>query len=236
MLSTMAAVGAGSSAFDSNRLDRLENAEVGDPLPPGWQVRPMRGVDVPDSEVVEETRHSDLGRALRFEAQGQGAFFWLELDEPITPATQSLRWHWKVEAPVDGADLGEPERDDAPARFFVVFGEGGTFSMPEILFYSWDGTARDVGAHWIYPDDDNFRVMVARNARSPVGEWLQETRDLHEDYRRAFGGDPEPVTAVGFVIDTDDTGARAVSLLGPVETAVRTSRARDAPRGDAGAR
>ncbi|MDZ7780631.1 MAG: DUF3047 domain-containing protein [Gemmatimonadota bacterium] len=236
ILSALGMLGAGSAGLDTVRLDRLEEADVGDAHPPGWQVRSVRGVEPPHSEVVEETGHPELDRALRFEAEGQAAFFWLELSESIEPAREKVRWYWKVEDPVDGAHLREPERDDAPARFFVVFGTGGVFSTPEILFYTWGGAAEDVGTHWTYPDEDNFRIMVTRNADDPLDTWLRESRDLHEDYRRTFGGDPEAVTAVGFMIDTDDTGARAASRLGAIAKTLKRSPAPGAPIPDAGAR
>lgn len=59
--------------------------------------------------------------------------------------------------------------------------------------------------------------MVVRKQSSAKETWLRETRDLDADYRLMFGGEPDAVLAIGFMIDTDQTGARAASLLGPVE-------------------
>lgn len=215
-LAGAAASGTGS-AIERLVLDRMAEADIGDPLPPGWEVRTVSGSDVPSSRVTAQTGHDQLDRAIRFEARGrQAAFFGLDLDTPLDPATQRLAWQWRVDEPVPGADLRTPELDDAPARFFVVFGRGGLLSSPEILFYSWGGSD-EVGDHWTYRDDGSFRVMVLRNDRSPTGVWLTEARDLREDYLLTFGREPPPVTALGFMIDSDQTGARASSRLGPIE-------------------
>lgn len=199
------------------RLDRMGEAEVGDPIPPGWEVRAVNGYDAPTSRVIEEAESGAISRAIHFEARGrQAGFFWLELDTTLDPDTHHLGWSWQVNTPIAGVDLRRPELDDSPARFFVAFGRGGLFSGPKILFYSWGG-ADDIGDHFTHPNDDSFRVLVLRNARSPLNSWVHEERDLGADYRLVFGEEPPEVTAVGFMVDTDQTGAAAAARLGPVE-------------------
>jgi hypothetical protein len=215
LLITIGSIGAPTPFSPDQRIDRLPSAAVGDRLPPDWEVRTVRGSANPSSRVTDETGHSDIERAIRFEADGQAAFFWLELDEPLTGG-ETLRWSWRVDQRVDGAALRTDALDDSPARFFVVFGRDGLFSSPKILFYSWGGT-ETIGEHWTYAANDDFHVMVVRNERSPLHTWLPETRDPQADYRMTFGGEGDPVTGVGFMIDTDQTGLRAVSFLGPIE-------------------
>jgi hypothetical protein len=36
-----------------------------------------------------------------------------------------------------------------------------------------------------------------------AGEWVSERRNLHEDYKKAFGTDPSGVFAIGIQTDTD---------------------------------
>jgi hypothetical protein len=86
-----------------------------------------------------------------------------------------------------------------------------------MIFYSWGGVD-EIGERWAHDGNDDLQVMVLRNEASPVGTWLLEVRDLEADHRALFGSSPdEHVTAVGFMIDTDATGARAASALGPIE-------------------
>jgi hypothetical protein len=203
---------ASAHAGTELRLDGLDRATVGQALPPGWEVRAVRGFDAPTSRVVSD---AEFGRALRFEARGEAAFFWRELDSRLDPADGRLAWSWRVDRPVAGADLRVRERDDSPARLFVVFGTRGIFSRPRIIFYTW-GNRETPGGHWSSPVDARMHILVLQDQAAPTGAWIEEDRDLLADYRSAFGRDPEPVSAVGFMIDTDDTGQTAVGLLGPV--------------------
>jgi hypothetical protein len=211
---------AGAHNPDEIRLDGLDRATAGQPLPPGWVVRAVRGFDAPTSRVVEDP---DLGAVLRFEATRQAAFFWRELDSRLDPSGGRLSWRWRVDRPVAGADLRVRERDDSPARLFVVFGTRGIFSRPRILFYTW-ANQEPPGGHWPSPADGRMHIVVVRNHATPTGTWMDEERDLHADYRAAFGRDAEPVSAIGFMIDTDNTGQTAVGLLGPVRWAPAAAR------------
>jgi hypothetical protein len=206
---------AGPQVMDDLRLDGLDRATAGQPLPPGWEVRAVRSFDAPASRVVED---AEIGAAIRFEATGQAAFFWRELDSRLDPADGRLRWSWRVDRPVVGADLLVRELDDSPARLFVVFGTRGIFSRPRIIFYTWGNQERP-GAHWSSPVDARMHIVVLQDHSAPTGAWIDEDRDLLADYRAAFGRDPEPVSAIGFMIDTDDTGQTAVGLLGTVRWA-----------------
>jgi hypothetical protein len=49
-----------------------------------------------------------------------------------------------------------------------------------------------------------------------VGQWLDEKRNLLEDYRKRFGEDPPKAGAVAIMTDTDNTGEQAVAWYGPV--------------------
>ena len=42
---------------------------------------------------------------------------------------------------------------------------------------------------------------------------LRSERNVGEDYRRCFGGDPPEVIAIGLMSDTDDTGGHALAYF-----------------------
>ncbi|HNH32854.1 MAG TPA: DUF3047 domain-containing protein, partial [bacterium] len=48
---------------------------------------------------------------------------------------------------------------------------------------------------------DNFSIVL-RNAQSPHGQWIEETINLREDYKRIFGEYP-PDQIAGLYIITD---------------------------------
>jgi hypothetical protein len=60
-------------------------------------------------------------------------------------------------------------------------------------------------------------VMVAvESGDGNAGRWIDEERNLAEDYRRAFGEDPPRIGAVAIMTDTDNTGEEAVAWYGAI--------------------
>jgi len=225
---TLAAQDFGTPSPTSFDLSGLAEASPGDPLPPGWQFRAVGEAAPTSVEVVRDTsastgsssgRARQAAAALVFEATaGQAGQYWRALEEPLDAAGGTLRWRWRVDDAVPEADLLDPERDDAPARLFVVFGDGGLFSPPRVLFYSWAGDTPSPEMHLSHVDDRLAVVPLRSAASDPLGVWLDEARDPAEDYRTAFGEEPnDPITAVGFMLDTDQTLDRAKSALAKIE-------------------
>jgi len=194
------------------RLDRIGEAAVGDALPPGWQVRPVRGQKAPMTRVVQDDTH---GKALRFESRGQAAFFGNELKNPIDVSNGRLRWSWRVDRPLATAVLQDEARDDSPARLMVIFGRKGLFARPRIIFYTW-GHAEPHGTSFVSRASDRMNVIVLRNREDPIGSWMTEERDLDADYRAAFGARSQDVGGIGFMSDTENVPSHGIALLGPV--------------------
>ena len=154
----------------------------------------FRGEGGTSLKAVSRASASGLVRDIHFRAQ----------DYPI------LSWRWKVEHPVEGADLKTKKGSDAAARIYVIFEGKGPFSMEHLLNYVWA---------WNLPKEEtsrsyfskNSRILVVENAKEGIGEWRIETRNLLEDYRKAFGDEPPAVKAIALMTDTDNTGKEAIA-------------------------
>lgn len=203
---------------DTVRLDRLDGTRPGEPLPPGWQLRGVSGEEPPLSGVAWH----ETGPAMVLTAPGAAGQCWLELGEPLDPSAGVLRWRWRVGAQLPDVDLRVPELDDAPGRFFVVFGRPGLFSRPRMIFYTWGGL-EPIGDAFFSHVSDRLAVVVVRNAMDPSGVWHEETRDVAADFREVFGEEPGQITSVGLMVDTDQTGAWASVELSAAEWLVRRS-------------
>jgi DUF3047 family protein len=59
-------------------------------------------------------------------------------------------------------------------------------------------------------------VLEDRPHNGNAGKWIEEERNLVDDYRRAFGEDPPKVGAVAIMTDTDNTGEQAVAWYGAI--------------------
>lgn len=146
-----------------------------------------------------------------------------------------LRWHWKVAAPVSGADMTSKAGDDYATRVYVLFDYprarlplstrlGMTVaesvygqSIPTAaLNYVWDNR-QPVGTIRANAYTDRARMLVVRSGTAGQGQWHTETRDLRADFRAAFGEDPPDVVGLALATDTDNTGSRALAWFGDIE-------------------
>jgi len=68
-----------------------------------------------------------------------------------------------------------------------------------------------------HPRSSRVRVIVAESGPARVGQWLKFTRNIEEDFRRAFDEEPGRVESVGVLTDSNSTGHNIVSYYGDIE-------------------
>ena len=59
-------------------------------------------------------------------------------------------------------------------------------------------------------------MVVVRSGGERVGAWVEEERNVYEDYRKAFGGEPPMIKGIAVMTDTDDTGESATAWYGDI--------------------
>jgi hypothetical protein len=191
--------------------------------------------------IAGRSRHTeyalveDEGRTVlraRAEASTSGLARALRVDPRTHPI---LAWRWKVARLVAGGDIASRHGDDFAARLYVTFeldpaslgvGERMQLALARAIWgerlplaalcYVWDNRA---APGTIVPNayTDRVRMVVVDSGKAQLGRWVERSRDIAEDYRRAFGGEPPPVNGVIVSVDTDNTGERAESWFGDVE-------------------
>jgi hypothetical protein len=62
-------------------------------------------------------------------------------------------------------------------------------------------------------------MVVASSGAAGVGKWQSLSRNVLEDFRRAFGEEPGMLTDVGVLTDTDNTGGSAEAWYGDIRFA-----------------
>jgi len=50
-----------------------------------------------------------------------------------------------------------------------------------------------------------------------VGLWVNEERNIYEDYKRAFGEEPPLMNGLAIMTDTDNTKERATAYYGDIQ-------------------
>lgn len=63
---------------------------------------------------------------------------------------------------------------------------------------------------------DRIRMLVVDSGANRLGKWRSFRRNVLEDYRRAFGEEPDDIVAVGVLTDSDNTQRTAHALYGDI--------------------
>lgn len=145
-----------------------------------------------------------------------------------------LAWRWRVEQPLQAADLRHKAGDDAALKVCALldlpldalpFWErqkmrlarsvSGQHLPAATLCYVWDPR---LPPDTVLPNahSPRLRWWVLRGPESAPGQWLAERRDLRADVLRAFGDETRtlpPLLAIGLGADADNTGGRSLGYV-----------------------
>ncbi|HET9403440.1 MAG TPA: DUF3047 domain-containing protein [Burkholderiales bacterium] len=211
-------------------VSSFSDSTPGEALPQGWQPWTLSRFKKPTQYQLVSQDGRTVVRASAH-ASASGLIHPIEVNPRSYPL---LSWRWKVNELIARADNTKKHAEDSPARVVVSFG-GDTDRLPlsdrmffdnirlltgqpmpyATLMYIWENrAAKDT----VIPNLHTSRVkmIVAESGRDKLGRWQEVTRNVYEDYRRAFGEAPGPITAIGIMTDTDNTGANTHAYYGDI--------------------
>lgn len=151
-----------------------------------------------------------------------------------------LTWRWKVTQLSDRGNPKEKSGDDYPIRVYVMFQyEPSLASLGDRLIYNatraiygkypphstinyvWTGT--NISERYIRsPYTDKACMVVLERGSGRVGQWVEESVNVLDDYRRVFGKDPPAMAALAVMSDSDNTQTGAVAYLDFMEAGKNT--------------
>jgi len=181
--------------------------DYGHGISKNWKEKSFRGLT--HYEVVEE----DGQRCIKATSNASASALYFEID--FDPKEYPfLTWRWKVSNILAKGDELKKEGDDYAARVYVVF-PSALFWRTKAVNYIW-ANKLPVGQAVPNPFTSNACMIAVRSGPDHVGQWLDEKRNLLEDYRKCFGEEPPKAGAVAVMTDTDNTGEQAVAWYGPI--------------------
>ncbi len=145
-----------------------------------------------------------------------------------------VRWRWKVMNTLKKGDVTQKSGDDYPARLYITFQyDPAALSFLEKIkynaakmFYGDYPPAGAISYIWgshapkgtISPNPYTNRVMmiVVESGVSRLNSWVDETRNVVQDYQKAFGKEPPLISGVAVMTDTDDTKESATAYYGDI--------------------
>jgi hypothetical protein len=178
----------------------VDDFEAG--LGPDWQEKIFKGRT--DYRIITE----GAGHVLQADSRGtaSGLVRKLDLDPRDYPI---LSWRWKIAGTIPQGDERTKAGDDYAARVYVIFPHW-FFPKTRTLNYIW-ANHLPKGEFLANAYTGNAMMIAVESGPERTGQWLSERRDILEDYRRAFGGEPPRIGAIAVMTDTDNTGASALA-------------------------
>ena len=156
--------------------------------------------------VIDE---ADGNRALQIESDNSASALWYDLRNSHSVG-RLLSWRWRVDTDaVHMLDERERRGDDYRARVLVIFGRDRS------LCYVW-ASSEPVGSVFASPADQRVTTIVLRSGDALVGKWQMEERDIERDYKSVWGENPEMLSALALIVDTDDTDSHATTRFDDV--------------------
>ena len=141
--------------------------------------------------IVDEPTAVDR-RVLAVEADKASGIMIFKFDGLDIKKTPYMHWRWRIVRRVNIPD-GTAEPDDQAC---VIYLSDGNMLRQKCVGYRWEhfvpvGTRRMIK----YPCSQ-VDAWCLRNRETPVGEWVEEERNVFEDFKQAFGEEPSENAAI----------------------------------------
>ena len=223
------------SATDSPTVLNVAKFSASQPspaLPDGW--KPLTFKKVPKQTEYELIKDGDtVVVKATSEASASGLTKEVKIDPKAFPI---LRWRWKIENLLKNSDVSRKDGDDYPARLYITFeydpdkvglGKKLKFKAGQVIFgdipiaalnYIWD-TKTQAGTFVDNAYTDFAKMVVVESGPKNVGMWVEEERNIYEDYKKAFGEEPPMINGVAIMSDTDNTKERTTAYYGDIQFA-----------------
>ncbi len=199
-------------------------------LPSGWQPWIM-------SRLLKKTEYKIIheeGTPI-LQAQAESSASGLLQEVSIDPIVKRyISWRWKAPQLIASADNSRGSADDSPVRVVIAFdGDKKKFDFEDramadmvrlfsgrempyaTLMYIWENKL-PVGTVLENAHSSRARMIVAESGSARLGQWLTMTRNVLEDYRKAFDEEPGKIISVGVMTDTNSTGSKVMAYYGDI--------------------
>jgi len=210
-------------------VGKFSSGTIGLAMTDGW--KPLTFKKIPKHTSYELVKDGDVTivKAVS-EASASGLIKLVVIDPKEYPI---VRWRWKIDNLLQRSDVALKEGDDFPARLYITFeydpdkvsfAKKLKFKAGQALFgdipiaalnYIWE-TKTPVGTIVENAYTDFAMMVIVESGTQKVGMWIDEERNVYEDYKKAFGEEPPMINGVAIMSDTDNTKEQATAYYGDI--------------------
>jgi hypothetical protein len=145
-----------------------------------------------------------------------------------------LHWRWRIQGILEKGDVTTRQGDDCAARLYVAFEfvpadrtlwervrhkaaciAAGRRLPGSALTYIWANKAAQ-GTIIDSPYTDRSKMVVVQSGAALASRWVDEQRNIKDDYQAAYGQAPPPVIGIAIMTDTDNTAESATAFYGDI--------------------
>lgn len=201
-------------------------------VPKGWGFQPVRNAPHPTKYAL--VRDDESGASVLEGSANAAAGALIYRFDGDAKINSVLRFKWKVGGLIATSDPRTKGGDDYVARIYVTFAvdperagvkEKAENAVAQALYgetpphaalsYVFTHKAA-LGAIITSPYTQRVKKIVVDADPNSVGKWKSFTRDIYDDYKRAFGEEPTPISGIAIMVDTDNTGETASARFGDI--------------------
>ena len=212
------------------KVGEFSAAAEGMALPAGWEPLVFPKITRHTRYTLVQDNGTRVIEAVSA-ASASGLIRRLEIDPRRFPV---IAWRWKITAVLTKGDLTQKAGDDYPARIYVTFTYDpsklgfidrtkykaarlfyGQYPPTGTITYVWANKA-PVGTTAPNPYTDRVRMVVVESGAAKSGQWVDEERNVYNDYLEAFGQEPPLISGVALMTDTDNTGEEITAYYGDI--------------------
>jgi hypothetical protein len=187
-------------------VDAFSGKKTAEGLPAGWILDLKTGT--PDIVLQEEKGNFWV----RF--RSQNASFGLRKEMNFDSKEYPfLNWRWKVARLPEKGNFLRKDQDDQAAQLYVLFPRFPAKINTNVLGYLWETDPKNKGLDGQSPAWFKSRVIVLQAGPDKLNQWIQEKRNVYEDYKRLFGEEPPKVGGISLYINTQHTQGSAESFF-----------------------
>ena len=190
-------------------VEKFSHSPSADNIPEGWKLEEKTGT--PDI-LMEKSGESAF---IRFRSNNSSFGLKKEMEFDLKDYPY-LNWKWKVSGLPEKGDFLKKETDDQAAQVYVFFPRFPAKLNTEVVGYLWESNPKNKGKEGESPAWSKSKVIVLQAGPEKLNQWVQEKRNVYEDYKRLFKKEPPKAGGVALYINTQHTKGKAESYFGPI--------------------
>ncbi len=211
-------------------VGNFSKTEMNQKFPKNWEELFFNGIDAHTIYSLENENNKTVIKA-DSNKSSSGLIRKISIDPKEYPV---INWNWKISNVYKKGNVNTKEGDDYPARIYVTFAYDPEkasfmtrtqFNLAKMIYgeyppvaainYIWASSAQK-GDMTPNPYTERTMMIVVESGAVKTGQWLSYTRNLVDDYKRAFGEQPPLISAIAIMTDSDNTEESATAWYGDI--------------------